>query len=102
MTYDAVPDLYRKLVASAGIAELCLAFTILTATRSGEARGARWDEIDLANKLWIIPAARMKADREHRVPLSTEAVQAGSERLPAQRRDLLFSVNGSAQGGQQL
>jgi integrase len=51
-----------------------LEFTILTAARSGETLGATWDEIDLDNKVWKIPAARMKAGREHRVPLSPPAV----------------------------
>jgi integrase len=47
----------------------------LTAARSGEVRGATWDEIDLKNRLWIIPAERMKMEREHRVPLSDAAVK---------------------------
>jgi integrase len=51
-----------------------LEFTILTAARSGEVRGARWDEIDLEKALWVIPATRMKAKREHRVALSSAAV----------------------------
>jgi integrase len=51
-----------------------LEFLILTAGRSGEVLGARWDEIDLANKLWIVPADRMKARKEHRVPLSNAAM----------------------------
>ena len=50
------------------------AFTILTAARSGEVFGARWCEIDLANKVWTIPGERMKAGREHRVPLSPAAI----------------------------
>ena len=49
---------------------LALEFLILTATRSGEVRGARWSEIDLTTGIWTIPAGRMKAGREHRVPLS--------------------------------
>lgn len=48
-------------------------FAILTAARSGEVRGARWNEIGLATKTWTVPAERMKADREHRVPLSDRA-----------------------------
>ena len=52
----------------------CLEFLILTAARSGEVRGARWSEFDLAHKLWAIPASRMKAGREHRVPLSEPAM----------------------------
>jgi integrase len=51
-----------------------LEFAILTAARSGEVRGARWDEIDLEKALWVIPATRMKAKREHRVALSSAAV----------------------------
>ena len=48
---------------------------VLTAARSGEARGARWDEIDLEARTWTIPASRMKAGREHRVPLSDAAIE---------------------------
>ena len=51
-------------------AKLCLRFTVLTAARSGEARNAKWDEIDFAAREWRIPAERMKALSEHRVPLS--------------------------------
>jgi len=58
-----------------GLGARALEFAILTAARSGEVRGATWDEIDLANKLWIIPAERMKANKEHRVPLSDAAVK---------------------------
>ena len=53
---------------------LALEFCILTAARSGEVLGARWSEIDLAKKIWAVPANRMKAGREHRVPLSGRAV----------------------------
>ena len=52
----------------------CLKFLILTAARSGEARGATWDEIDLEGATWTIPASRMKAGEEHRVPLSDQAL----------------------------
>lgn len=58
----------------AGAARL-LEFLILTATRSGEARGATWDEIDLDGALWTVPAGRMKAGKEHRVPLTGRAVE---------------------------
>ena len=53
---------------------LALEFLVLTATRSGEVRGARWDEIDLGSATWTIPAERMKAGKEHRVPLSAQAL----------------------------
>ena len=55
-------------------AKLCLRFLILTAARSGEARGARWDEIDFEAREWRIPGGRMKAGAEHRVPLSGAAM----------------------------
>src|SRR5262249_53097977 len=64
----------QRLRQNSGINARCLEFLILTATRSGEARGARWSEIDLAHKVWTIPAERMKAARAHRVPLSDPAL----------------------------
>lgn len=57
-----------------GIAARAIEFAILTAARSGEVRGATWDEIDMDAALWVIPAERMKAGREHRVPLSSSAL----------------------------
>lgn len=57
------------------VVKLAFLFTVLTAARSGETRGATWDEIRLDTKVWIIPAERMKAGRVHRVPLSTSAVE---------------------------
>ena len=59
--------------------KLCLEFLVLTAARSGEARGADWNEIDLAAKVWTIPASRMKAKRPHRVPLSKRALELLTE-----------------------
>ncbi len=56
-------------------AKLCLRFLVLTAVRSGEARGAKWSEIDLGKATWTISASRMKAGVEHRVPLSSQAVE---------------------------
>lgn len=58
-----------------GISARALEFSILTVARSGEIRGAEWSEIDLDTKTWIIPAERMKAAKEHRVPLSDTAVE---------------------------
>ncbi|MEO0389384.1 MAG: integrase arm-type DNA-binding domain-containing protein [Pseudomonadota bacterium] len=57
-----------------GVAARALAFTILTAARSGETRGATWAEIDLDAEVWTIPADRMKAGKEHRVPLTPETI----------------------------
>lgn len=62
------------LVKMEGIGARALEFAILTAARSGEVRGATWEEIDLDARAWIIPAGRMKAKKEHRVPLSDAAL----------------------------
>ena len=60
-------------------AKLCFRFLVLTAARSGEARGTTWDEIDLEDRVWRIPSQRMKAGVEHRVPLSDEALEVLGE-----------------------
>jgi integrase len=86
-----LPGLFAQLAASDAIPELCLAFTILTAVRSAEARGARWDEFDFTAKIWTVPPARMKRRRSHRIPLSGEAL-ALIERLP-RNGEYLFTVN---------
>lgn len=68
-----------------------LRLLILTATRPGEVRGARWAEFDLAQSLWIIPAERMKMRAEHRVPLSRQALQVLEAMRPISGdRDLVF------------
>jgi integrase len=71
MAYRNVPAFIAQLRECNAIAAMALEFCILTATRSGEVYGARWPEIDVEAKVWILPAARMKAAREHRVPLSS-------------------------------
>ncbi|MEP3895671.1 MAG: integrase arm-type DNA-binding domain-containing protein [Litorimonas sp.] len=72
---DDVPRWLISLRAMDGMGRYALEFALLTASRSQEVRGARWDEIDLDAGLWVIPASRMKMDREHRVPLSTSAIE---------------------------
>lgn len=72
---NAVPGFMSALREQKGLGARALEFTILTAARSGEVRGATWDEIDLDNAVWTIPAERMKAGREHRVPLSPAAIK---------------------------
>jgi integrase len=74
MAYADVPVLMARLRADDAIAAHALAFCILTAARTGEVLGALWAEIDMAAKVWTVPAARMKAAREHRVPLSDWAL----------------------------
>jgi integrase len=73
--YDEVPALVAALRDHRGISARALEFLILTATRTKEVRGATWDEIDLDNALWTIPAARMKGGKEHKVPLPKRAVE---------------------------
>jgi integrase len=74
MPYDEVAAFVAGLRERPAGAARALEFTILTAARSGEALAARWDEIDFDAKLWTIPAGRMKAAREHRVPLSDRGI----------------------------
>jgi integrase len=70
LPYDEIGDFTAALRAQEGIAARALEFLILTAARTGEIIGARWDEVHLEDKVWVVPETRMKADREHRVPLS--------------------------------
>ncbi len=76
LPYDEVGTFMALLRLQEGNGARALEFAILTAARTGEAIGARWDEIDLDKRLWTIPPERMKADREHRVPLSTRVIDA--------------------------
>jgi integrase len=69
-----MPKFMVNLQLRPGIAARALEFAILTAARSGEVRGMTWDELDLAQRLWIVPEERMKMKREHRVPLSSAAL----------------------------
>jgi integrase len=74
LPYADVPAFMERLRGVDTIAARALEFAVLTAGRSGEVYGARWSEIDMAGKVWVIPASRMKAAREHRVPLSDRAL----------------------------
>ncbi|WP_263588636.1 tyrosine-type recombinase/integrase [Sphingopyxis sp. GC21] len=74
IAYEQIPAFVRALHKREAVAALALEFTILTAARSGEVIGATWAEVDLTKAIWTIPADRMKAAKEHRVPLSTRAV----------------------------
>jgi integrase len=73
MDYAEVASFITELRAQNTTSALALEFTILTAARSGEVLGARWDEFDLDQGVWTVPAKRMKGKREHRVPLSERA-----------------------------
>ena len=74
LPWREMPDLMGKLRECEGVGALALRFIILTAARTGEALGATWAEIDTENAVWTVPADRMKAGRQHRVPLCGEAV----------------------------
>ena len=84
MAYRDVAAFVARLRARDAVAGMALEFTILTAARSGEVLGARWREFDLVAKVWAVPGSRMKAGREHRVPLSGRAL-AILEKLRAAR-----------------
>lgn len=74
LPFDELGSFMVKLRLHDGMGARALEFAILTAARSGEVRGATWDEVNLPEAVWIIPATRMKAKREHRVALNAEAV----------------------------
>ncbi|MDA9949518.1 tyrosine-type recombinase/integrase [Paracoccaceae bacterium] len=73
--YKQIATFIKKLRGRKGSSASAMEFMILTAARTGEVRGARWQEIDLTIKVWTIPADRMKAGKEHRVPLCDRALQ---------------------------
>ncbi|WP_312966772.1 tyrosine-type recombinase/integrase [Acinetobacter gerneri] len=75
LPYDQIYTFVQHLRQKDGISPKALEFAILTACRSGEIFGATWQEIDLKNKVWTIPKERMKAEKEHRVPLSEPAIE---------------------------
>ena len=75
LPYEDIPAFMTKLRLEPGLAAKALEFTILNAVRSGETLGAKWGEFDLTNRLWEIPADRMKAKKLHRVPLSDSAIR---------------------------
>ncbi|RKG40810.1 MULTISPECIES: tyrosine-type recombinase/integrase [Acinetobacter] len=75
LPYDQIATFIQHLRQKDGISPKALEFAILTACRSGEIFGATWQEIDFKNKVWTIPKERMKAEKEHRVPLSEPAIE---------------------------
>jgi integrase len=89
MPFAEIPAFVARLQENPSAAKLCLALLILTATRSQEAIRATWAEIDLEGRTWTIPAARMKARRDHKVPLSDAAIA-----VLTQARDLSCDAMG--------
>jgi integrase len=94
-SFEAVPvdDMHgfmQRLRSVKGMSARCLEFAILNACRSGEARGAAWAEIDMQSGTWSIPAARMKANRPHRIPLSAAALTLLEGMPRFEGTDLIF------------
>jgi integrase len=90
MLFDDVPAYVAKLRNAEAVSARALEFTILTAARSGEVLGARWSEVDLEAKLWTVPAGRMKAGREHRIPLPERAGEILSTLAETKIGDFVF------------
>ena len=99
MPYESVPTFFAALHQREAIAALALEFTILTAARTGEVIGAKWDEIDLDKAVWTIPAHRMKAGKEHRVPLSLRAVEILKSTQELRKEGLFPTARGCALSG---
>jgi integrase len=101
LAYAELPPFMVQLKNRDAVAARALEMAILTATRTGEVIGAKWDEIDLESRVWTIPADRMKSAREHRVPLSDAArevvrrmrvVRQNDYIFPGERRDTLSNM----------
>jgi integrase len=98
LAYPELPAFLITLRQQEGVAPRALEFLILTAARTGEVIGARWNEIDLLDKVWTVPASRMKAHREHRVPLSPRAFAILGEMQAARLGDDAFVFPGGKAG----
>lgn len=97
LPYKNAPHFMSLLRQRSALAARCLEFTILTAARSGEALGASWGEMDLEDRIWRVPAERMKAGADHDVPLSDAAIallEALKPKNPA-AEDRVFAINGA-------
>src|SRR5271154_3724385 len=91
MPYEDVAAFIATLRDREASSALALELCILTAARSGEILGMRWPEIDLDKKVWTVPADRMKAGREHRVPLSPPAVAVLRQLEKLRAGDFVFA-----------
>jgi integrase len=91
MSYSNVPSFMQRLRTRQSMSALALELAILTAARPGEVIGARREEFDLDNALWIIPGPRMKGGRQHQVPLSPRAVEIVQEAMLVDEGELVFA-----------
>lgn len=90
LPHTQIPAFMQTLARQEGMSRWSLEFLILTACRTSEVTGARWAEIDESSKLWTIPKERMKAGREHRVPLTERALSVLAEVKPFTRGSFIF------------
>ena len=90
LSYAKLPAFITAIRENTSISNLALEFLILTAARTGEVIGAKWDEFDMQTAIWIIPASRMKAKREHRVPLTDRALEILVAMEPFRNGDFVF------------
>jgi integrase len=88
--YKDMPAVMAKLRASSAVSARAVEFSAFTAARSGEVRGATWDEIDFAEAMWVVPKERMKAGREHRVPLPDRAIEILKTQKELATNNLVF------------
>lgn len=93
LPYDDLPDFMSALRARKSSAAVALELCILTAARSGEVLNAEWNEFDLDKKVWAIPASRMKAGREHRIPLAPQAIFLLRSLHKVSRNEYVFPGN---------
>ena len=92
LPYADIPDFIKKLDAQEGMARWALEFLILTAARTSEVINAEWSEIDFDRKLWTIPAIRMKAGKEHRVPLVKRSLDILETVKPFSHEKYIFAA----------
>lgn len=92
LPWKFVPSFVRELRENESVSAAALLFCILNASRSAEVRSATWSEIDFDNRIWTIPAERMKAGREHRVPLSLQSIEVLTQvdKLKRGRGSIIF------------
>jgi integrase len=98
LAYAELPQFMVDLERRESLGARALKFTILTAARTGEVIGATWNEIDLDNATWTIPAQRTKARREHRVPLSPAVIEL-LQALPREDGNPFVFIGGKVNGG---
>lgn len=96
LPYEQVPAFFAALREREAVAAMALEFAILTATRTSEVLEATWGEVDLCKAVWIVPASRMKAGKEHRVPLSPRAVAILEAMKPLGKEGLFPNPKGDS------